>query len=390
MNSPLSSDYFSPAALAELTREIRAWGLELGFQQVGIADLDIAQDEARLMQWLEQGRHGEMQYMQRYGRSRARPDEIVPGTIRVISVRMDYVAPEARCAEEVLNDGTMAYVSRYALGRDYHKLMRRRLAQLAERIQARIDQTIATATPNDALPGASTYRVFVDSGPVLEKAFAQRAGLGWIGKHTNVLHQRAGSWFFLGEILTSVPLPVDAPATNHCGTCHACIDICPTQAIIAPYELDATRCISYLTIESHQAIPLEFREAMGNRIYGCDDCQLVCPWNKFARESAEPDFKVRHGLDSASLVSLFAWSETQFLTRTEGSAIRRIGHTSWLRNIAVALGNAPTSDEVLDALRAREHHPSELVREHVKWALQQHAERAQRSQALSLESQAAD
>lgn len=371
MNPLVLPAELSPADLAQLTRDIRAWGRELGFQQVGIADLDIAQDEARLMQWLEQGRHGEMQYMERYGRSRARPNEIVPGTIRVISARMDYVTPEARPAEEVLEDSSIGYVSRYALGRDYHKLMRRRLAQLAERIQARIDQTAQDS--HEYLAAAPTYRVFVDSGPVLEKAFAQRAGLGWIGKHTNVLHQRAGSWFFLGEILTSLPLPLDAPATNHCGTCRACIDVCPTQAIVAPYELEATRCISYLTIESHQAIPLEFRRAMGNRIYGCDDCQLVCPWNKFARESVEPDFKVRHGLDSASLVSLFEWSEEQFLSRTEGSAIRRIGHVAWLRNIAVALGNAPTSEAVLAALRAREHHPSALVREHVHWALLQHS-----------------
>jgi epoxyqueuosine reductase len=379
--------------LSQLAQDIRAWGLEFGFQQIGITDLNIAQDEARLMQWLEQGRHGEMQYMKRYGRSRARPDEIVPGTIRVISARMDYITPEARPADEVLGDGALGYVSRYALGRDYHKLMRRRLAQLAQRIQTHINQTAISESAIESTedrPAQPTYRVFVDSGPVLEKAFAQRAGLGWIGKHTNLLHQRAGSWFFLGEILTSLPLPIDAPATNHCGTCRACIDVCPTQAIIAPYELDATRCISYLTIESHQAIPLEFRTAMGNRIYGCDDCQLVCPWNKFARESVEPDFKVRHGLDSASLVSLFEWSEEQFLARTEGSAIRRIGHISWLRNIAVALGNAPSSDAVIQALRAREHHPSSIVREHVSWALEQHrAEAVQLRQPPRAEAQSA-
>lgn len=368
-SSPLPADTFS-ATLAQLAANIRTWGLELGFQQIGITDLSIAEDEARLMEWLAQGRHGEMHYMERYGRKRARPDEIVPGTIRVISARINYVTPEARPTEDVLSDKTTAFISRYALGRDYHKLMRRRLSVLAERIQAHINLALGDQSE------PSAYRVFVDSGPVLEKAFAQRAGLGWIGKHTNLLHHRAGSWFFLGEILTNLPLPIDVPAMNHCGTCHACIDVCPTQAIVAPYELDATRCISYLTIESHSSIPIEFREAIGNRIYGCDDCQLVCPWNKFARESVEPDFKVRHGLDSASLVSLFAWSEEQFLARTEGSAIRRIGHVAWLRNIAVALGNAPMSEDVLEALRAREHHESPLVREHVRWALEQHAARA--------------
>lgn len=380
--SPLQAHAF-PAALSQLAEDIRAWGFELGFQQIGITDLNIAQDEARLMQWLARGRHGEMQYMERYGHKRARPDEIVPGTIRVISARMNYVTPDARAAEDVLGDSTLAFISRYALGRDYHKLMRRRLSVLAERIQAHIDT--ATDEPSDRIEESTrgpNYRVFVDSGPVLEKAFAQRAGLGWIGKHTNLLNHRAGSWFFLGEILTNLPLPVDEPATNHCGTCHACIDVCPTQAIVAPYELDATRCISYLTIESHSSIPVEFRQAMGNRIYGCDDCQLVCPWNKFARESVEPDFKVRHGLDNASLVSLFAWSEEQFLARTEGSAIRRIGHISWLRNIAVALGNAPTSEDVLKALRSREHHESPLVREHVRWALHQHQPRGETSHAL--------
>jgi epoxyqueuosine reductase len=347
-----------PNAFSQLTTDIRDWARELGFQQVGVSDLNIAEDEERLMRWLEQGRHGEMQYMQRHGRRRARPQEIVPGTVRVISVRMDYVTAQARDADEVLADAKLAYISRYALGRDYHKLMRHRLAKLAERIQNHIAE--------------SSYRVFVDSGPVLEKAFAQRAGLGWIGKHTNIINARAGSWFFLGEILTNLPLPVDEPATNHCGTCRACIDVCPTQAIVAPYELDATKCISYLTIEMRGSIPIEYRKAMGNRIYGCDDCQLVCPWNKFARVSVEPDFKVRHGLDAASLSALFAWTEAEFLQRTEGSAIRRIGYECWLRNIAVALGNAPTTHAVIEALHARREHPSALVREHVVWALEQH------------------
>jgi epoxyqueuosine reductase len=342
----------------QLANQIRLWSQELGFQQVGIADLDIAQDEERLMRWLEQGRHGQMEYMHRHGRRRARPNELVPGTVRVISVRMDYFPENAQPAGTVLDDPELGYVSRYALGRDYHKVIRRRLAQLAQRIQAQVGET--------------AHRVFVDSGPVLEKAFAQRAGLGWIGKHTNVLNSRAGSWFFLGEILTDLPLPVDPAATNHCGSCNACIDICPTQAIVAPYELDATRCISYLTIELRGSIPVEFRKAIGNRVYGCDDCQLVCPWNKFAHMTVENDFATRHALDGSKLTELFAWTEEQFLARTEGSAIRRIGYECWLRNIAVALGNAPSTPEVIAALDARRNHESALVREHVQWALEEH------------------
>jgi epoxyqueuosine reductase len=337
---------------------IREWARELGFQQVGIADANIREDEERLLEWLGQGRHGEMQYMQRYGASRARPADIVPGTLRLISARMDYLPSDMRATERVLSDPDLGYISRYALGRDYHKVLRQRLARLAERIQAEI--------------AATQFRVFVDSGPVMEKAFARNAGLGWIGKHTNLINRRAGSWFFLGEILTNLPLPIDEPETQHCGTCVACIDVCPTRAIVAPFELDATRCISYLTIELRGSIPEEFRKALGNRIYGCDDCQLVCPWNKFAQVSAEPDFLARHGLDAPSLVSLFAWSEDEFLKKTEGSAIRRIGYECWLRNIAVALGNAPSSLEVIDALNARRDHSSELVREHVLWALEQH------------------
>lgn len=345
-------------SLDELAGSIREWGRELGFQQVGIAGIDIAADEERLMRWLEQGRHGAMDYMQRHGRRRARPQELIPGTLRVIAARMDYLPPQARDADEVLADAERAYVSRYALGRDYHKVLRGRLARLAEKIR---EHSTTRA-----------HRVFVDSGPILEKAFARDAGLGWIGKHTNLLNRNAGSWFFLGEILTDLPLPVDAPASNHCGTCRACIDVCPTGAIVAPYELDATRCISYLTIELRTAIPIEFRKALGNRIYGCDDCQLVCPWNKFARVAAESDFTPRHGLDDAALVELFAWSEEEFLARTEGSAIRRIGYECWLRNIAVALGNAPTTPAAMQALTARRDDPSALVREHVQWALEQH------------------
>lgn len=352
---PMSTYY------GHLVEQIRAWGRELGFQQVGIADVTIPEDEEQLMRWLELGRHGEMHYMQRHGRRRARPHELVPGTLRVISARIDYL-PRAQPAKEVLDNPELGYVSRYALGRDYHKVLRRRLAQLAQRIASHVEGT--------------HYRVFVDSGPVLEKAFARQAGLGWIGKHTNLINSRAGSWFFLGEILTDLPLPVDEPATNHCGSCRACLDVCPTHAIVAPYELDARRCISYLTIELRGSIPVELRSAIGNRIYGCDDCQLFCPWNKFARLTSEPDFAPRHRLDGERLVVLFSWSEEEFLRKTEGSAIRRIGYECWLRNVAVALGNAPTTAEIVAALEARRHHPSTLVREHVEWALAQHATRS--------------
>ena len=342
----------------DLVESIRQWGRELGFQQIGVAGVTIQEDEDRLMRWLELGRHGSMEYMPRHGRRRARPQELVPGTIRIISARMDYLPADARDPDEVLADPTLGYISRYALGRDYHKVLRRRLASLADKLVA-------------ACAGTQ-YRVFVDSGPVLEKAYARDAGLGWIGKHTNVIHQNAGSWFFLGEILTDLPLPIDAPATAHCGSCTACLTVCPTQAIVAPNELDARRCISYLTIELRESIPVEFRKALGNRIYGCDDCQLVCPWNKFARATREIDFAVRNRLDSSTLIDLFAWTEAQFLSRMEGSPIRRIGYECWLRNIAVALGNAPTSNEVIAALQARHDHPSDLVREHVAWALDQH------------------
>lgn len=348
----------APHDYSELTSSIRQWSRELGFQQVGITGIELPEDEARLMTWLEQGRHGAMEYMERHGRRRARPHELVPGTLRVISVRMDYLPTHAQDPDAILEDPERGYVSRYALGRDYHKVLRRRLARLAEKIQAH--------------SASQSHRVFVDSGPVLEKAFARNAGLGWIGKHTNLINRRAGSYFFLGEILTDLPLPVDEPETDHCGTCRACIDVCPTQAIVGPYQLDATRCISYLTIELRSSIPEQFRKALGNRIYGCDDCQLVCPWNKFARFTSEVDFVPRHALDGSKLVELFAWTEQEFLDRTEGSAIRRIGYECWIRNIAVALGNAPTSEEVIGALVSRQDDPSELVREHVGWALTQH------------------
>ena len=345
----------SPTDYVELAARIKRWGVELGFQQVGVSATDLGADEAHLLNWLAAERHGEMDYMQRHGVKRSRPAELHDGTLRVISVRMDYDPPQARDAWEVLDDPSLAYVSRYALGRDYHKLLRARLQKLAERIAAET--------------GPFGYRAFVDSAPVMEKALARNSGLGWIGKHTNLINHSAGSWFFLGELFTDLPLPVDAPASEHCGTCTRCIDVCPTQAIIAPNQLDARRCISYLTIELRGSIPVEFRRAIGNRIYGCNDCQLVCPWNKFAQKSAEPDFIARHGLDSATLVELFAWSEEEFLKNTEGSAIRRIGYECWLRNIAVALGNAPHSEEVVAALSTRKEHPSALVREHVLWAL---------------------
>ena len=410
-----------PDDLVQLAQDIKIWAQDLGFQRLGIADLDLAYHEARLLAWLAQGRQGEMAYMARHGLKRSRPAELVPGTLRVISVRMDYMAPlpprglEARekglsqtrqpltplpprgggAGEEggsqsrqllsplpprgggvggegvnpsrqspprpqedawrQLEDPGAAFISRYALGRDYHKVLRQRLQRLADRIRAAI--------------GPFGYRAFVDSAPVLEKALAERAGLGWIGKHTNLVDVRAGSWFFLGELFVDLPLPTDPPATNHCGRCQACLAACPTGAILAPYELDARRCISYLTIELKGPIPLALRPLIGNRIFGCDDCQLVCPWNRFARLTREPDFHPRQDLAVATLIDLLAWDEGTFLRRTEGSAIRRIGHDQWLRNLAVALGNAPASPRVVAALEARRHHPSALVREHIAWAL---------------------
>jgi epoxyqueuosine reductase len=342
------------AAKLELLSQARA----LGFGQLGVASVDIQDDERHLLRWLEAGFHGEMGYMERHGVLRSRPSELVPGTVRVISVRMDYWPGTARDAEEVLGDSTLGYVSRYALGRDYHKVLRRSLARLAESLARQI--------------GPFGYRVCVDSAPVLEKALARNAGLGWIGKHTNLISSEAGSFFFLGEILTDLPLALDPPASAHCGTCQACLPACPTAAIVAPYRLDARRCISYLTIEHHSSIPVELRPALGNRIYGCDDCQIVCPWNKFARDAAHPDFKVRHGLDAPRLAALFGWTEAEFAQRMQGSAIYRIGFERWSRNIAVALGNAPTSEEVIGALEARREDASELVREHVEWALERH------------------
>ena len=343
---------------AALAGDIKRWARELGFAEAGISGTALGDDEQHLQRWLDDGHHGEMEYMARHGDKRSRPAELEPGTQRVISVRMDYVPPGTRHAWEVIADGEAGYVSRYALGRDYHKLMRGRLQKLAERIHAHV--------------GDFGYRAYVDSAPVLEKALARNAGLGWIGKHTVLINRHAGSYFFLGELYTDLPLPIDQPATAHCGSCSRCIDICPTQAILGPYRLDARRCISYLTIELKGSIPEDLRAPIGNRIFGCDDCQLICPWNKFAQDAAEPDFAPRHSLDGAKLVELFGWSEDEFLKRTEGMAIRRTGYEGWLRNIAVALGNAPTSPTVLAALHARTQHPSDIVREHVAWALAKH------------------
>lgn len=345
-----------------LANQIKTWGQALGFQQIGITDTDLHAYEDRFLAWLASGFHGEMAYMEKHGSKRTRPAELVPGTLRVISVRMDYLPPETACMA-VLNNPNQAYVSRYALGRDYHRLMRKRLESLAKEIN-----TVA---------GEFGYRAFCDSAPVLEKALAEKAGLGWIGKHTNLINSKAGSWFFLGEIYTDLPLPIDAPTTkSHCGSCTACLSICPTQAIVAPYQVDARRCISYLTIELKGAIPLEYRPLLGNRIYGCDDCQLVCPWNKFAKFTQEDEFHPRHALDQATLLSLLAWDEALFLRKTEGSAIRRIGHESWLRNIAVALGNAPYHVAILQALQNKRSSVSLLIQEHIDWALQEQTRKA--------------
>jgi len=343
----------------ELAGRIREWAADLGFQHAGITGTELGEDESRLLNWLAGGMHGEMDYMERHQTRRSRPAELIPGTIRIISLRMDYLPPDSRQPSTVLGRPDLAYVSRYATGRDYHKLIRKKIQALATRIEE--------------AAGRFGYRAFVDSAPVLEKALARNAGLGWIGKHTNLINPVAGSWFFLGELYTDLPLPTDEPfAADHCGTCRACMDVCPTGAIIGPYRLDARKCISYLTIELRGSIPEKFRPKIGNRIFGCDDCQLICPWNRFAKNTGERDFRVRHGLDAPALTELFAWSEQEFLRKTEGSAIRRIGYACWLRNIAVALGNAPGSPAVIGALRSRERHPSELVREHVRWALERH------------------
>jgi epoxyqueuosine reductase len=352
------------ADLSGLAARIREWGAELGFARIGITDIDVTDAANRLDAWIQAGQHGDMDYLQRHAALRADPTRLLSGAVRVVTARMDYLPRDApvdwtRLEFDRIEQTSTAVVSIYARGRDYHKILRERLQKLATRIEAEV--------------GRTGYRVATDSAPVFEVEFARKAGIGWRGKHTLLLSQDAGSMFFLGEILTDLPLPIDAPVADHCGTCSRCIDICPTQAITAPYQLDARRCISYLTIEHHGSIPIEFRPLIGNRVYGCDDCQLICPWNKFAQRAELPDFDVRNGLDSATLIDLFAWDEAQFNERHAGSAIRRIGHERWLRNIAVALGNAPTSPAIIAALRARADHPSELVREHVTWALTQHA-----------------
>ena len=337
---------------AALARDIKAWGLELGFQAVGIADADLSAAEPRLLEWLAQGWHGEMEYMARHGALRARPAELKAGTLRVISCRMNYLTDQPAPGPET------AIVARYARGRDYHKVMRDRLQKLCDRISRNVN--------------GFGHRVFSDSAPVMEVELGARAGLGWRGKHTLLLSREAGSWFFLGEIYCDLPLPTDEAQENHCGTCQRCIDVCPTQAIRAPYQLDARRCISYLTIEHKSAIPEELRPLIGNRVYGCDDCQAACPWNSFAQPTDEKDFSVRNGLDRATMVELFAWTEAEFDERLRGSPIRRIGYERWLRNLAVGLGNAPSSPEIIAALRSRQHSCSALVKEHIDWALARH------------------
>jgi epoxyqueuosine reductase len=352
MHLNTSNDYIRLAA------DIKCWGRELGFAEIGITDTDLSRAEIEHQAWIKKGFHGDMDYMAKHGIKRTRPAELVPNTVRVISARLDYLPPKAKDSWQVMENNEAAFISRYALGRDYHKVMRNKLQKLCDKIGSEIADF--------------EFRVFTDSAPVLEVALAEKAGLGWRGKHTLLINKEHGSWFFLGEIYTNLPLPIDDKATNHCGTCSACIDICPTSAITAPYEVDARRCISYLTIELKTAIPVEFRPLIGNRVYGCDDCQLVCPWNKFAEITQEPDFNVRNGLDDISLVECFTWNEAEFKQKMAGSAIFRIGYIQWLRNIAVGLGNAPSSLDVINALKARENDSNELLREHVEWALQRH------------------
>ena len=346
-----------PADLAMLAATIKSWGRELGFQAVGIADTDLSAVEPRLGAWLASGFAGELDYMRKHGSKRTQPASLVPGTLRIISARMDY-RPRAAESWGILADGSKAFVARYALGRDYHKVLRGRLKRLAARIEGEI--------------GEFGYRVFTDSAPVMEVELARKAGLGWRGKHTLLIAREAGSFFFLGDIYTDLPLPLDAPVEEHCGTCTKCLDVCPTRAIVAPYTLDARRCISYLTIELKGSIPVELRPLIGNRVFGCDDCQLVCPWNRYAQLAPEPDFRVRNGLDDVELVDLFAWDENQFHERMSGSAILRVGYERWLRNLAVGLGNAPRNEGVVTALRSRAQDRSALVREHVAWALERH------------------
>ncbi len=340
-----------------LASQIKHWGNELGFQQLAITDIDLSDYAPLLQRWIASDYHGDMSYMAEREQLRCHPEQLHPGTQRVICARMDYAKTTENSLAPLAESDT-AYVSRYARGRDYHKLIRKRLQQLADRIQAEV--------------GEFGYRAFVDSAPVLERALAEKAGLGWIGKNTMLINKQAGSWFFLGELFTDLPLPLDTADEAHCGSCRACLDICPTDAFVDANLLDARRCISYLTIELRSSIPEEFRKAMGNRVFGCDDCQLICPWNKFTKLSGEDDFSPRHQLDNTGLVALFMWSEEEFLNNTAGSAIRRIGYECWLRNLAIGLGNASSDPAIISALESRLAHSSELVREHVQWALAQH------------------
>lgn len=353
----MTSDKHNEQLMFSLASEIKRLARDMGFQACAIADTDLTDAENFLFQWLDKKYHGEMDYMEKHGTKRSRPAQLEPGTCSIISVRMDYSSPAAKESWSVIHDKQSAFISRYALGRDYHKVMRNRLQILANKIEELI--------------GPFKYRVFVDSAPVLEKAIAEKAGLGWIGKHSNLISKDAGSWYFLGEIYVDIPLPTDDKSTFHCGDCTACIDACPTQAIVAPFQVDARRCISYLTIEHKAPIPVEFRKAMGNRIYGCDDCQLVCPWNRFSHETSEKDFAIRHNLDDISLLELFLWDEATFLKKTEGSPIRRIGYERWQRNIIVALGNANTTPEIIKALQNKLTKANEYLAEHIHWALRQ-------------------
>ncbi|MFM2596555.1 tRNA epoxyqueuosine(34) reductase QueG [Vibrio harveyi] len=353
----------------QLAQQIKIWGKELGFQKVGICDVDLSEHEAALQKWLDQGYHGLMDWMARHGMMRARPNELLPGTVRVISVRMDYLPPEAKFASNLANKNH-AYISRYALGRDYHKLVRKQLNKLGKLIEQEV--------------GQFGYRPFVDSAPLLERPLAQKAGLGWTGKHSLILDKDCGSWFFLGELLIDLPLPVDEPSVDQCDKCKACITSCPTQAIVDEKVVDARRCISYLTIEFDGVIPEEFRKPMGNRIYGCDDCQLVCPWNRYAEITEQEDFHRRESFEDPDLVTMFNWDEATFLKQMEGSAIRRIGHLQWLRNISVALGNAEYSQRTIDALEARRGE-SELLDEHIEWALAQQFNQLPANESDSIE-----
>lgn len=363
----------SPSQLKSLSADIKRWAKELGFDGAGITDTNLQEHELRLNNWISKGMHGEMSYMHKHGTKRTRPEELIEGTKSVISVRMDYAPEDIRQAESMLSISDTAYISRYALGRDYHKVLRSRLKKLAQKLSDRI--------------GEFGYRVFTDSAPVMEKALAEKAGLGWIGKHSNLLHSKAGSWFFLGELYVDLELPTDTPATNHCGSCTSCISFCPTNAIIGPYQVDARRCISYLTIELKGSIPEEFRPMIGNRVYGCDDCQIVCPWNKFAQTTKEKDFTPRAHITDQKLVDLFRWTEEEFLKNTEGSAIRRIGYQAWVRNIAVGLGNMRPSSTVATILKGRQSDPNigDMAREHITWALERHTHAAElTNQALPL------